>query len=68
MLMDELEAGTSFREVAAYAPISARCLRIWWDRYQAEGAPELQDRSNRQTHSPGQADMIKRHARVMQCA
>lgn len=52
--MQELAAGASFREVAAHAPISAGRLRIWWDRYQAEGEPGLQDRSSRPHHSPQQ--------------
>lgn len=52
LMIERLQAGWSVSQVATAAGVSAGTVRKWRDRFAAEGAAGLRDRSARPLHSP----------------
>jgi transposase InsO family protein len=55
-----LEAGEGVSAVAAALGLSRTTVRRWWRRYQAEGAPGLENRSSRPHRCPRQVPRYRR--------
>jgi transposase-like protein len=51
-LIERVQAGWSVAGVAAAAGVTAKTVRKWRNRFAAEGAAGLRDRSSRPLHSP----------------
>jgi transposase InsO family protein len=62
LIVQRLASGWSVSEVAAAHGITAKTVRKWRDRYTAEGAAGLTDRSSRPHHSPARLDSIAEDA------
>ena len=52
LIIERAHAGWKQAHIAAAMGVSRRCVRRWLDRYAAEGAAGLHDRSSRPHHSP----------------
>ena len=52
LIVERAHAGWRQAHIAAAMGVSRRCVKRWLDRYQAEGAAGLRDRSSRPHRSP----------------
>jgi transposase InsO family protein len=53
LIVQRHQAGWPQAHIAKAMGISRKCVKIWLDRYAAEGEAGLRDRSSRPHHSPG---------------